>query len=74
MNLVEIKHYLMRVKISSLAGLCAYFKAEPDNLRQLLNHWLRKGCVKQCMQTPACGTACGKCAPAKTEIYEWVGN
>jgi putative ferrous iron transport protein C len=73
MNLIEIKHYLMNVKLTSLASLSLYFNAEPDVLRQMLNHWVRKGCVRQCLKTPACGVKCGKCSPATTEIYEWVG-
>ncbi len=74
MSLVEIKKYLMQVKISSLSSICVYFNAEPDTLRQMLGHWIRKGCIRQCMKTPACGVSCGKCSPAITEIYEWVGN
>ena len=74
MSLMEIKKYLMQVRITSLSSICVYFNAEPALLRQMLSHWIRKGCVRQCAKTPACGTSCGKCSPALTEIYEWVGN
>ena len=74
MSLVDLKKYLQQVRISSLSTISAYFNAEPDTLRQMLGHWIRKGCIKQCMKTPACATVCGKCSPLTTEIYEWVGN
>ena len=72
MNLLEIKKYLMTVKIASLANLCTYFNCESELLRQMLGHWMRKGCVRKCAQN-ACGTSCAsQCSPLKSEIYEWV--
>lgn len=72
MSLLEIKQYLMKVKITSLASISLYFNTDPDTLRQMLGHWIRKGCVRQCLKTPACGSSCGKCSPLITELYEWV--
>lgn len=72
MSLLEIKQYLMKVKMTSLSSLCVYFNADADLTRQMLGHWVRKGCVRQCQKTPACGSSCGKCSPLVTEIYEWV--
>lgn len=72
MNLLEIKNYLMRVKIASLSSLCTYFNCDSDLLRGMLSHWIRKGCVRQCLKTANCGTKCVKCSPSVTEIYEWV--
>lgn len=72
MSLLEIKRYLMQVKICSLSSICAYFNADPDVLRQMLNHWVRKGCVRKCAKTAACGSSCAKCSPLITEIYEWL--
>lgn len=72
MNLLEIKNYLMRVKIASLASLCTYFNCDSQLLRNMLGHWVRKGCVRQCLKTSACGTRCTQCPTAATEIYEWI--
>jgi putative ferrous iron transport protein C len=72
MTLVELKQYMMKVRITSLSSLSLYFNTDPLLLRQMLTHWVRKGCVKQCLKTPSCGTTCGKCSPIATEIYEWV--
>ncbi len=72
MSLLEIKNYLMRVKMASLASLCTYFNCDSDILRNMLNHWIKKGCVRRCMKTSNCGTKCMNCNVAATEIYEWV--
>lgn len=74
MNLVELKSYLVKVRIASLSSICVYFNIEPERLRQMLSHWVRKGCVRQCQRNPACASSCGKCSPLVTEIYEWVGK
>lgn len=72
MSLIDIKNYLMRVKMSSLSSLCSYLNADPDLLRQMLMHWVRKGRVRKFTKTPACGRACTNCKPDTTEIYEWL--
>lgn len=72
MNLLEIRNYVMQVKIASLTHLCRYFNCDSELLRNMLCHWTRKGCIRKTTQTPACGETCGKCSPVMTEIYEWV--
>lgn len=72
MNLLEIKNYLMRVKVASLASLSAYFNCDSDVLRNMLSHWVRKGCVRECIKASACGTKCAQCKVPTIEIYEWV--
>jgi putative ferrous iron transport protein C len=72
MSLLDIRQYLMQVRITSLSGICVYFNAEPEALRGMMAHWIRKGCVRQCAKNPSCASSCGKCSPALTEIYEWV--
>jgi hypothetical protein len=72
MSLLDIKKYLMQVKIASLSGISHYFNADPEVLRQMLGIWEKKGCLRKCMKTQNCGTSCVKCSPLLTEIYEWV--
>lgn len=74
MNLLEIKKYMMQVRIASLSTLCVYFNSEANVLRDMLAHWVRKGKMRQCMKTPNCGVKCGKCSVLQTEIYEWVST
>lgn len=72
MSLIEIKNHLMQVKIATLGSLCAIFKADPDMLRTMLQHWVNKGKVRKCMKKNACGSKCFKCPTLDTEFYEWV--
>jgi putative ferrous iron transport protein C len=74
MSLLNIKKYLMQVKIASLSSLCVYFNAQPEVIRDMLGHWIRKGCLRKCLKTQACGGSCFKCSPLTTEIYEWVAS
>ncbi len=72
MSLIDIKQHMMKVRLATLASLCLLFNAEPENLRCMLQHWMRKGRIRQCTKQPACGSRCFKCPTAATEIYEWV--
>ncbi|HSW93385.1 MAG TPA: FeoC-like transcriptional regulator [Gammaproteobacteria bacterium] len=73
MSLLDIKNYLMDVKIASMATLAAHFKCDSDVLRNMICHWMRKGCVRQFVRSSECAKTCGKCAtPPVLEIYEWV--
>jgi hypothetical protein len=74
MNLIAIKQYLMQVKLATLNSLCGVFKTDPETMRCMLNHFIRKGCIRRCAKKTACGTSCFQCPMAKTEMemYEWV--
>lgn len=72
MILSELKNILQQRKAANLFELTHYLKAEPDAVRGMLAHWIRKGYVRRCKQLPGCGTKCGKCSPLLTEIYEWI--
>jgi putative ferrous iron transport protein C len=74
MNLLEIKRYLMEVKISSLAKICEHFKCDAEVLRNMMMHWMRKGCIRKFTPEAGCGKTCMKCVPQKVEIYEWVAQ
>jgi putative ferrous iron transport protein C len=72
MTLLNLKQYLMQVKMTSLQNLCLHFNSEAETVRCMLSHWIRKGNVKQCMKKPACATKCFKCPVASIELYEWI--
>lgn len=72
MGLLDIKKHMLKVRIASLSSLCMLFNKDADTLRCMLNHWVRKGQMRQCMNQAACGTKCFKCPSASVELYEWV--
>jgi len=71
MSLLAIKQHMKVVKVATLASLCLLFKADAETIRCLLSHWIKKGNIKRCLKTPACGSTCFKCPIGITEIYEW---
>ena len=73
MSLIAIKAHMLTVKFATLNSLCLLFNADAEQLRCMLQHWIRKGKIRQCVQQSACGTRCFKCPTAVTEMYEWVG-
>lgn len=72
MSLLAIKQHMMQVKAATLSSLCQLFNADPDTLRCMLSHWIKKGNIRVCTKKPACGSQCFKCPTSSTEIYEWV--
>jgi len=72
MSLIAIKRHLMQVKVATLSSLCTLFNADPETVRCMLSHLVRKGCIRQGLKTPACGSKCFKCPSVSTELYEWV--
>lgn len=73
MVLIELKHYLKKVKKANLAQLCQHLNTEPDFTRLLLQQWVGKGKVRKAMAGAGCGIRCAKCLPEVVEIYEWLG-
>jgi putative ferrous iron transport protein C len=72
MSLIAIKQHMQQVRMATLTSLCILFKAEPETVRCMLSHWIRKGRIRQCMKTVDCGSKCFKCPAVATELYEWI--
>ena len=72
MSLLAIKGHMTEVRMTTLSSLCLLFNIDADRMRCMLQHWIRKGKVRQCLKKPACGTKCFKCPTATNELYEWV--
>ena len=70
--LTEIRSYLSVRGRASLQDLANRFDISPDAMREMLEHWIRKGRVARNIVGEGCSGGCGKCAEAVTEIYEWV--
>ncbi|OGT54448.1 MAG: hypothetical protein A3F17_07600 [Gammaproteobacteria bacterium RIFCSPHIGHO2_12_FULL_41_15] len=70
--LLAIKNYLMTKKTASLQELSCHFQKSPDMMRDLLGHWVRKGCVRQPYKPEGCGTRCHGCPAAEVELYQWM--
>lgn len=72
MILMELKQYLSERGQVPLADLVHRFEVQPEALRGMLAHWIRKGKVRQRLPAGACGNGCCKCDPETLEVYEWI--
>lgn len=70
--LLEIKQYLIAKKTANLHEICLHFCKQPETVRCILTHWLRKGKVCRLEKPNGCQTRCQLCRPEYTEIYQWM--
>jgi len=48
-----------------------HFDTEPEVVRGMLDHWVRKGKVRH-IQGVACNKGCCRTDPVNLEIYQWI--
>ena len=68
--LTDLKGYLAERRSASLTEIARHFSTDPDALRPMLEHWIRKGKVRRDDGNRCNG--CSACAAADIEFYEWV--
>ncbi len=69
----EVKRYLSERKIAPLNDIALHFDMQPDAVRGLLEHWIRKGKVRLIAEEGCEGSCCGNCSEQHSkEIYQWV--
>ena len=81
MRLIELKEYLQQRPQVPLVDIAHHFDTEPDVVRGMLDHWVRKGKVLY-IQGVACNKGCrseehtselqSPIDPANLEIYQWI--
>lgn len=69
--LLEIKRYMLTKKTATLQELMLHFKKQPDTMRSMLQHWVRKGKICHATKPMGCGSKCQMCQPSIAEIYTW---
>nr|VFJ74348.1 MAG: FeoC like transcriptional regulator [Candidatus Kentron sp. FW] len=72
MILSELREYLRSNGRAAITDMAYHFETEPDAIRGMLEHWIRKGKVRKLPEGTSCGD-CHECAPENVEIYEWAG-
>ncbi|WP_083240255.1 FeoC-like transcriptional regulator [Methyloceanibacter methanicus] len=75
--LLDLKNYLEAHNPASIGDLATHYSIEPDALRGMLDHWIRKGKVKRLELGCTCkscsqGGTCGSCCSTSFEIYQWL--
>jgi hypothetical protein len=74
MILSKIKHYLADRGQATLVDIALHCDADPDAVRGMLEHWIRKGKVEMRLANTACGSSCSSCNSTTVEIYFWLGG
>nr|VFJ57034.1 MAG: FeoC like transcriptional regulator [Candidatus Kentron sp. FW]VFJ63848.1 MAG: FeoC like transcriptional regulator [Candidatus Kentron sp. FW] len=73
MILSELREYLRSNSRAAIIDMAYHFETEPDAIRGMLEHWIRKGKVRKLPEGTGCSDNCHECAPENVEIYEWAG-
>lgn len=71
MILLDIKNYLVAQKTVNLQELSLHFCYDPETMRGMMAHWIRKGKVSV-RKPPGCGVRCTQCKPEYAEEYCWM--
>ncbi|MBL6957845.1 MAG: FeoC-like transcriptional regulator [Rhodospirillales bacterium] len=74
MILSELKDYLAQHKRAGIGDLVNRFQSEPDAIRGMLEHFIRKGRVRRLETELGDCSGCSKCDAYALEIYEWTGR
>jgi len=74
MILSDIKRYLQERRTATLSDIALHFDSDPDAVRGMLEHWVRKGKVERRTLKASCGDGCNQCDPLTTELYQWRGD
>ncbi len=72
LNLSGLKKYLKDHRVVTLNGLARTFNEEPQFIQSLLEHFIRKGCLRNRPMSGKCGITCNKCQFSDIVAYEWV--
>ncbi len=74
MILSDIKEYFAKHPAASLSDLSIRFNVEPEAMRGMLEHWIRKEKLRKLDHAPSCPNCCSNCNSHHLEIYEWTGK
>lgn len=71
MRLMELRDYLQQRTQVPVMDIAHHFDTEPEVVRGMLEHWVRKGKVQR-IQGVACQKGCCKADPSHLEFYQWI--
>ncbi len=73
MILSELKTYVKGRGRVPMEDLVNHFRTDPDAIRGMLDHMIRKGRIRRVDTDAENCTGCNKCEAFRLEIYEWTG-
>ncbi|MFV9990760.1 MAG: FeoC-like transcriptional regulator [Coxiella endosymbiont of Dermacentor nuttalli] len=70
--LLSLKSFLRERKTANLQELSLHFCKQPQIIRSMLEHWIKKGKICRLGRPADCETRCQICHSQFTEIYKWI--
>lgn len=67
--LIAVKKYIEQREQVTLQQLSLHFNRDPEHLREMLAHWIRKGVIQTMPKPTGCGVRCVACRPEVAEVY-----
>ena len=61
MILSDLRRCIADKRVMSLDALAKQFQHSPDVISGMLEHWLRKGCIRKLSPKNDCTLPCGSC-------------
>jgi len=72
MMLLDIRDHLKSVGSIAVRDLALQFKISQNDASCMLEHWVKKGCVRKQAAGSLCQGGCRSCDPNTIDIYEWI--
>jgi putative ferrous iron transport protein C len=73
MSLSDLKAYLKEHGQATLTDLAHHFRREPELIKTMLEHWIRKGKVEH-LKRETCQKGCCTCGSVDLDIYRWLNK
>jgi len=74
MILTQLRDYLKQHGRASVLDMAYRFDVEPDTIRGMLAHWIKKDMVEEFEIPDSQCNGCSKCDDKKNEIYRWAAK
>ncbi|WOG30201.1 FeoC-like transcriptional regulator [Endozoicomonas sp. 8E] len=70
--LLLIRDFLSEKGICTLAELSQHFEVDPEAMKAMLSHWVRKGKVVE--ESSGCKQGCVSCGSEQLIVYRWLNS
>lgn len=68
-----VRDYVAEKHITNVVEIARHIQTPATAVGPMVEHWVRKGCIKKLAKPQGCGKTCVKCDPALAQVVQWVG-
>ena len=70
--LLQIRDFIQREHVASTQQLSREFHVDEHALQPMLDIWLRRGVIRQCLEKTTCQSSCFRCSTKAPVFYEYM--